>query len=320
MPTTSNLYQFPDSTVSLLQRAFNLVGIRKTEVTQEHMDDVKIIINLMFSAWANIGVNLWAVDLQIIPMIDGVATYAVDPATIEILDTYISSPAGVSQQDLLLTSASRSEYARYVNKNQPGKPTIYWYDHLAPSQIYPSSILGPLLTISGTGSLATLTYTGTIALSAGAPINIQGCSVAGYNVVSLVTSSSVDAGVVTVTFPSLHTDAATASGSVFLQSMTGPTITLYQVPTAQSYPFLKFYRLRQNQFSDITNGQIAEMPYAWQNAFVDNVAYQLARSWAPPEKEQSLKQVAMESYISAAGRNVEVASLYITPDFGRYMI
>ena len=319
MPTTSNLYLFPDSTSNLLLSAFDDAGIRQTEVTQEHLDSSKRLINRIFSMWSNKGVNLWAVDLQIIPLIDGVATYVVDPATVAILDVYISTPQSASQTDLILTSASRSEYARYPNKLQPGKPTIYWYDNLAPSQIYPSSPLGPVLSISGTGSLATLTYSGLTALANGAPIRIDGCSVSEYNGVNLVTSSSVSGGIVTVTFPSLETQTVALSGNFFLQSMTGPTLTLYQVPTSNTYPFLKFYRLRQNQYSGISNGQIAEMPFAWQDAFCSELAFRIAKVWKP-ERAAELLSYAKESYEEAAGRNVESVSMFITPDFGRYNI
>lgn len=319
MPTTSNVYQYTDSSSNLLRRAFNLIEIRPSEVTQEHLDDAKIAINLILLDWSTKGVNLWAVDLQIIPLLQGIATYSIDPATIAILDAYVSSQTGPAQNDTILESISRSEYARYPTKGQVSKPSVFWFDNLAPSQIYNSTLLGSAISISGSGSLATLTYSGSEALAVGAPIRISESSVPGYNVVSLVTSSSVQSGVVTVSFPSLLTDTITASGSVYLQSMTGPTITLYPVPSADNYPFLKFYRLRQNQYSEIRNGQIPEMPATWQLAFVDSLAYQLARSWKKP-LAADLKLDAMDSYRAASGRNTESADLYISPDFARYTL
>lgn len=44
--------------------------------------------NLMLQDWANRGVNLWAVDQIVVPLIKGVATYSIDPATVNLLDCY----------------------------------------------------------------------------------------------------------------------------------------------------------------------------------------------------------------------------------------
>jgi hypothetical protein len=319
MPTTSNLYQFTDSSSSLLLRAFNLAGIRPTAVTQEHLDDARQCMNLIFSDWANKGINLWSVDLQIIPMIGGVPTYAIDPATVAILDSYISSVQGPTTQDRIMVSMTRSEYATFPNKLQIGVPSRIWFDQLLPSQIYQSVALSAITSISGTGLVGTLTYPGTEALAQGAPIQISNCSITSFNGVVLVASSTVNGGIVTVNFPSLATGSVAGSGNISLQTMTGPTVTLYLVPDGITFQYLKFYRLRQNQFSDLPNGQIPEIPYSWMMAFVDSLAYQLARTWSP-DKAPMLKAEASESYAIAAGRNVEVAPIFITPEYGSYSV
>lgn len=319
MATTSNLYQFTDSSAYIMEDAFDLCLIRKTGITQAHIDTFRKCLNFVFSDWANKGINLWAVDLQVIPLAQGVPTYAIDPATIAILDSYVSNVQGQTTTDRILTSMSRSEYATFPNKFQQGTPSRIWYDQLAPSQIYNSTLLSSITDISGTGFQATLTYTGTEALAVGAPIRISGCSIDGYNTVALVTSSFVDSGVVTVNFPSLETQSVSASGSLFLQSMTGPTITLYQAPNGVSFQYLKFYRLRQNQFADLSNGQLPEIPYAWMNAFTNRLAFELSRRWAK-ELSGDLKAEAIESYEAAAGRNIEQAPLMIVPEYGSYAV
>jgi hypothetical protein len=76
------------------------------------------------------GVNLWAVDLQRIPLVKGCATYPVPYNTIVILDAYYTINNGQQEIDRIMTPISRTEYANYPNKQQEGAPTVYWNDRL----------------------------------------------------------------------------------------------------------------------------------------------------------------------------------------------
>lgn len=109
--------------------AFNLAGIRPSALTQEHMVSARMASNLICSRWSNLP-NLWRVDLQTIPLIQGTATYSVPSNTILILDAYVENSAGTQPIDRLVLPISRSEYASYTNKVQQGAITTYWFDRL----------------------------------------------------------------------------------------------------------------------------------------------------------------------------------------------
>lgn len=128
--TTSNTYTFDPSLGELVVHAFNMIEVRPTAITQEHMQSARMSSNLLLSNWSNQGVNLWAVDLITTPLVGGIATYPVDANTVMILDAYITIDPEESNTDRIILPVSRTEYASYPNKQQQGFPTTYWFDRL----------------------------------------------------------------------------------------------------------------------------------------------------------------------------------------------
>ena len=96
-----------------------------------------------------------------------------------------------------------------------------------------------------------------------------------------------------------------------------PTVTLWPVPDGTSAQFLKYYRVRQIQDSNLQNGQQVEIPYLWLEAFAYGLAQRLATIWAP-DKLMMLKPLADEAYQIAASQNVETAQQYISPVISGY--
>lgn len=130
--TTSGAYAFNPSVGEITMQAYARIGIRRNQIEQEHLLNARMETNAMFVEWANKGPNLWDVDLQSTPLVQGTATYSVSPTTIMILDAYITT--GTPPTDRIMTSVSRTEYASYPNKTQQGFPSIFWFDRLvAPS-------------------------------------------------------------------------------------------------------------------------------------------------------------------------------------------
>jgi len=301
---TSNTYNYNPSLGDLTLYAFHLCGVRPTSIVQEHMATARTAANMLLSNWSNRGVNLWTVDLQTIPLsttqaitsISGTgtiatatypypntpiytvgstitisgsptssfngtfqvtasgagyvsyatsgtsvvsggtittatpaATYSIDPSTVMILDTYLTiGSLGSSQEiDRIILPVSRTEYASYPNKQEPGFPTTYWFDRLI-----------------------------------------------------------------------------------------SPTITLWPQPDGNQNS-LRFYRCRQIQDSNFTNGQTVEIPYLWLDAFSMGLASRLAQIWAP-QLVQVLKPQADEAYQIAADQNTEYAQVYISPQIAGY--
>jgi hypothetical protein len=226
---TSGTYTFNPGLGELTLYAYNLIGIRNTAVLQEHMEAARIAANMMLSRWSNQGVNLWAVDLITVPLVQGQATYNVDSNTVMILDAYMEIDNGAGQPiDRIIMPVSRTEYASYPNKEQQGFTTTYWFDRLL-----------------------------------------------------------------------------------------NPTVTLWPVPDGTSAQYLKYYRVRQLQDSNLQNSQQVEIPYLWMEAFAYGLAQRLAQIWNPAMMA-TLKPMADEAYQIAAAQNTEYAQQYISPVVSGY--
>ena len=125
--TTSGTYAFNPALGEIVLYAYQNIGVRPAAVLQEHMESARMATNMMLSRWSNQGVNLWAVDLVTVPLVEGQTTYAVDGNTIMVLDAYTTTDSGI---DRVIMPISRTEYASYPNKTQQGFPTSYWFDRL----------------------------------------------------------------------------------------------------------------------------------------------------------------------------------------------
>lgn len=128
---TSGTYSFNPNNGELILFACSLAGLRRTELTQQHMADARGFLNLLFSTWANDTPNLWTVDLVTTTLVPGQASYAVASNTIMVLDAYIRTNAGqVDQFDRIIWPISRTDYASMPNKEVEAPPTVFWFDRL----------------------------------------------------------------------------------------------------------------------------------------------------------------------------------------------
>lgn len=228
---TSGTYAFNPSLGEITLYAYNLCGLRNTSLLQEHMEAARMAANMLCANWSNRGVNLWAVDLVSVPLVQAQATYNVDLNTVTMLDAYMVIDNGNGYPiDRIILPVSRTEYASYPNKDTQGFTTTFWFDRL----ISPN-----------------------------------------------------------------------------------PTVTLWPVPDGSSAQYLKYYRVRQIQDSNLANGTQVEIPYLWMDAFAYGLAARLAIIWAP-DKAQLLKPLADEAYTIAAEQNVETAQQYISPQISGY--
>lgn len=127
---TTGTYVWNPGLGELVLYAFHQCGIRPTELVQEHMNSARLAANMVQSRWSAQGVNLWAVDLQTVPLVQGTATYSVPASTVVILDAYVTTGSGSTATNRILLPISRSEYASYPNPQQQGFPSVYWMDRL----------------------------------------------------------------------------------------------------------------------------------------------------------------------------------------------
>ena len=128
--TTSGTYSFNPSLGEIVLYAFNSVGLRNTSLVQEHFQTARMAANMLLSRWSNQGVNLWKVELVTQNLVQGQATYPVDPSIVMILDSYVTTNSGSSSTNRIILPISRTEYASYANKEQQGFSTTFWFDRL----------------------------------------------------------------------------------------------------------------------------------------------------------------------------------------------
>jgi len=132
----SGTYAWSPAFSDVIYAAYGRCQIRRTAIEVDHLHDAAMACNLMQVEWANEQVNLWTVDLQTTSLLEGVDTYEVDPATVMIMAAYISTGEG-PQKDRIITSVDRDTYASFPDKEKPGPPSVYWFNH----QIQPTITL-----------------------------------------------------------------------------------------------------------------------------------------------------------------------------------
>jgi len=125
---TSGQYNFNPSNNEIIAHSFARIGVKRTEILTDHIQNAVMELNALFTRFNNLGPNLWTVDLQSIPLVQGSATYSIPAETIQILDVYIRTTAGTQTTDRILYPLSRTEYASLSNKNTQGFPSQFWFD------------------------------------------------------------------------------------------------------------------------------------------------------------------------------------------------
>lgn len=128
---TSGTTVFNPSLSETVLYAFARCGLRRTQLTNEHMQNARFASNTVLSEWANEQPNLWTVDQQSVTCVVGQAQYSVPATTILILDGWLTINSGTEYQtDLYMYPISRTEWAELPNKEMVGRPTVYWFDRL----------------------------------------------------------------------------------------------------------------------------------------------------------------------------------------------
>ena len=89
-------------------------------------------LNLMFSQWANKGLNMFTYEEGSIPLVAGTATYNPPADTVDLLEHVIRTGAGnvSTQADLTITRISVSTYATIPNKLTQARPIQVWIERL----------------------------------------------------------------------------------------------------------------------------------------------------------------------------------------------
>ena len=121
---TSGTYAFQPEIAELIDEACERAGIDPETLTARHLRSARRSMNFIFSDWANEGINLWQIEEEIIPLVQGTATYNTTSDTIAILDVMHR----VSGVDTIIDPMARDEYAAMPTKTDQGLPSRYYFD------------------------------------------------------------------------------------------------------------------------------------------------------------------------------------------------
>tara|TARA_R110000868_G_scaffold13553_7_gene63049 strand:- start:3357 stop:4061 length:705 start_codon:yes stop_codon:yes gene_type:complete len=128
--TFTGTYDFQPTAGEIIMTAFGRIQIRPTEIEQSHLQSAVMELNLLLSRLSNTQPNLWSVDLQSLPLVQGQATYSLPAETVMITNAYVRTGTGTSTTDRLIFPLSQTEYASIANKLTQGQPTQFWFDRL----------------------------------------------------------------------------------------------------------------------------------------------------------------------------------------------
>jgi hypothetical protein len=128
---TSNTFSFNPSLGSLALAAYRRIGIARTSLSAEHMEDAYNETNLLQSAWGADGITFWTVIQVSQPLTQGQATWFVPTNAITVLDVYINN----GSSNRIIFPISRTDYASLAVPTQQGFPTSFWHDRTIQSTL-----------------------------------------------------------------------------------------------------------------------------------------------------------------------------------------
>ena len=110
--------------------AFARIGIRRTEITAQHMADADLESNLLQVEISNKVPNAWTAELYTQVLTAGNATYTLPYRLVAIRDAYITVASGGVSTDRVIWPLSTQEYDSQPNKTQQAQPTSFWMNRL----------------------------------------------------------------------------------------------------------------------------------------------------------------------------------------------
>ena len=134
---TSGTVAFKPDVQEIITEAFERCGIDPQIQTGDKAVSARRSLNLLFSEWANRGINYWALSQKTLTLVNGqTAPYPLPEGTIDILDAVVRDSSGTSTSDQIINRVSISDYNQLPNKTSPGKPSQYMLDKQAIPILY----------------------------------------------------------------------------------------------------------------------------------------------------------------------------------------
>lgn len=130
---TSGTAAFNLDIVEIIEEAYEQAGLELR--SGYDMKTARRSLNLLAIDWSNRGYNLWTVEQAVVPLLTGVATYALPADTIDVVEMVISSTSGTTTTDIAVTRIGMATYATIPVKATQGRPVQVWVDRQITPQI-----------------------------------------------------------------------------------------------------------------------------------------------------------------------------------------
>jgi len=121
---SSGVYSFALDFGDFIEEAFERCGKNPAKLERQHFTSALRSINLLFSAWANEDVHLFAVEEFTQTLTDGDKDYTVSTGTLAILEAVVRR-SGVDTQ---IHHITRDQYHLIPDKTTEGLPSTIWFD------------------------------------------------------------------------------------------------------------------------------------------------------------------------------------------------
>ena len=131
---TSGTKTFSLDTAAVMEEAYELAGLELR--TGYDAVTSRRSVNIMFSDWANRGVNVWTIAQVNFTVTEGTANYTLNSYDIDILDAVLRRTIGSTVTDIQLTSIGREEYLNIPTKETKGRPIEYFLDRQTTPVLY----------------------------------------------------------------------------------------------------------------------------------------------------------------------------------------
>lgn len=146
---STGTYAYGPAASNLTLVAFSRIGIRRTEITAQHMTDADSEGNLLQVEMGNKQPNAWSAELYTQMLTASTATYTLPTRLVAIRDAYLTTTSGGVSTDQAIWPLSTMEYDYQSDKTQEGVPTSYWMNR----QIIPTITMWPVPDDSATYTL-----------------------------------------------------------------------------------------------------------------------------------------------------------------------
>ena len=125
---TSGTVNFRLNVEQIITEAYERCGIDNETRTGYQAVSARRSLNLLFSEWANRGINYWAVQNNTLSLSSGTTTYTLPAGTIDLIDVVVRETIGGTTSDTVLQRVSIADYNQLPDKSSSGKPSQYMLD------------------------------------------------------------------------------------------------------------------------------------------------------------------------------------------------